>query len=429
MRRMMFLLSAMVCMILGNVSWTWARTTIAPHLTVREEYNDNIFLSATGRQDDFITRVRPGLAISWPSNYLRLNIDYGFDFLVFADHSDLNETSFSDTQRGVLDAELFPGRDFSVLVKDEISRVTVDERLPVTSENTFLHKTNLNDFVVNPRYRFRSIPTLEATIGYQYENLSYSAPSDPSLKADDSNTHSGTFDLTKSFSPRFKILLDYGIHFHQARYSEDFRRQDLTGGISYRLGPRLTFLGKGGATKIDFEYSGDHTFGIWQTRLDFRATDRATYSLEYSNGFLISVDNGLFQREAAVFLAEYKAKVVSRCRLFANDDTYRSIDREDRSAGGVVSAIFPLIGDLNLNLSGNYTYYRFLPEMEDVQRYGIGWSLEYVHKIYFCSLGYVYQKGTSNFASNDFNNNIAYLQVGVNFGAKDKENKFLSSLR
>lgn len=423
MRRIFSLWGALMILSAIYAPMSWARLTVAPHLSVREEYNDNIYLSPSGRQNDFISTVRPGLAISWPTNYLRLNLDYSLSFLIFKNHPDLNETSLSKAQRGLLNAVLFPGRDFSITVNDEITRVAIDERLSATRENLFLNKTSSNHLSVNPRYRFHSIPTVEAILGYRYENYSYQ-----SARGDDSTTHVGTFDLTKSLSPRLKLLLNYAIQFHQARLTEDYQRQDLLGGFTYRLGPRLTFNGKGGATRVDFTNRGNHTFANWEASLDFQATERASYSFGYSNSFLVSVDNGLYQRQAVILVMGYKAKISSDLRLFAQEDTYRSVNRKDRSAGATAGLYFPLTEDLGLNLDGNYTYYRFLPEMQDDQRFGAGGTLRYAHNIFSCSLGYVYQRGLSDVRSNEYINNIIYVQLGINFAATNKNNQFLSSI-
>jgi uncharacterized protein (PEP-CTERM system associated) len=400
----------LVCMLLGGFSQSWARLKISPYLTAREAYNDNIFLDSSNEQEDFIATLGPGISLSWPSNYLKLDMDYGFEFLIFKDHPEENETSPNDTQRALLKAEILPERDFSIMVREDISRVTIDESRPVAQENQFVNKTTQYALLVNPSYRFRSIPTFEATLGYQFENITYS-----SSQGDDSSSNTFTLDLGKDLSPRFNISLNYEYKFFQADITEDYRQQNLSGGFSWKASPRLQLEGSVGATHLEFKDGVDHTFPNWLGKIEYQASKRVSLSMQYSQTFILSVDQGLYRARAVTGNLRYSGRVTLDLNGFATDHVYTSEDREDRSAGGGTVIGIPLTNFIKLNLQGNYAYSRFLPELEDVNRYALGGSLVYSRKVLTISLGYLYQISDSDFNINDYRNNIVYLQGGVKF--------------
>ncbi|MEK7698611.1 MAG: TIGR03016 family PEP-CTERM system-associated outer membrane protein, partial [Nitrospirota bacterium] len=84
------------------LSSAMAKLDIKPALTLREEYNDNIFLTKTNREDDFITSVSPNIRLNYALSYLDLSLDYGLNFKFFAHHSELNLTSLTNTQTASL---------------------------------------------------------------------------------------------------------------------------------------------------------------------------------------------------------------------------------------------------------------------------------------------------------------------------------------
>jgi len=111
----------------------------------------------------------------------------------------------------------------------------------------------------------------------------------------------------------------------------------------------------------------------------------------------------------------YQGKVTADFSLFAEEDSYRTEDREDRSAGAALICSVPLGKRVNMRFRGNYARLEFLPEEEDVRRYGLGGSVEYAMKVVAFSLGYTYNVNDSDFEQNDYRNNIGYLEAAFRF--------------
>jgi uncharacterized protein (PEP-CTERM system associated) len=406
------LISLALTLLLGvPVQEALAVLAVHPRLDLREEYNDNIFLEATDEEDDFITIVTPGVALAWNARHLTLDVDYALKFIDYLDHSEEDETRLSDVQRLLAALELFPGRDFTLSLRDELTRVVVDERRPVVEENTLVNKSNLNRFQANPQYRFHPGRKVSTTLGYLYELLSYEA-----AEGDDAENHTGTVDLGYEYSSRLQLTLGYADWFHNAKRTEDFNKKDLVAGFSYRVGPRFTLEGAGGATWIDFEgRSENNPSAIWRGRAVYQRSEALTMELGYADNYFVSANLGLVKNREVYGRVAYSRRVVSEFRLFAREGIYQTIEREDRAAGGTISAQIPFGQRFNIGLRGHYTYYRFLPEQEDVQRYGGLGSLGYRWQWLALSLGYSWTESISDVPFNEYRNNIAFIEGQLRF--------------
>ena len=404
-------LSAIGCLLtLVFASTAWTRVDISPRFTLKEEYNDNVYLSASNEQGDFITRAIPGLSLELDSNYLDVSLDYSLHYIFYADLTEENETSLKDVQRAMGTAHILPDRDFTVTLEDHYSRVTIDERDPVVEESLFVNRTNLNRFLANPRYQYRALPGLLAILGYRFEKLSYQAP-----EGDDSEAHAGYADVRKDLSTRFSLLLYYEYREHQARITEDYVRQDGWIGLEYRVSPRLTLRGHGGQSRIDYDERVEEKTNIWAASLDYTISSIWAVGASYSREVIVSVNEGLYDRKSAKIYASRNAAVLLDLEGHVNRDSYHEIDRQDDSVGGSISLGLPLIRNTLLRLRGDYNYLEFDPERERVHRYGVGPALEYKARRFLASLGYRYREENSNFDSSDYVNQIVFVEGTFEF--------------
>ncbi|MCP3178155.1 TIGR03016 family PEP-CTERM system-associated outer membrane protein [Desulfuromonas sp. KJ2020] len=412
MKRSIFIRSAALgCLLaLTFASVAWGRVDISPRFTLREEYNDNVYLSAHNEQGDFITRAIPGLSLELDSNYLDLSLDYSLHYIFYADLTEENESSLKDVQRAMGTAQILPDRDFTVTLEDHYSRVTIDERDPVVEESLFVNRTNLNRFLANPRYQYRALPGLLAIIGYRFEKLSYQAP-----EGDDSEAHAGYVDVRKDLSTRFSLLLYYEYREHQARITEDYARQDGWVGLEYRLSPRLTLRGHGGQSWINYDDRAEEKTNLWAASLDYTISSYWAVGASYSQEVVNSVTEGLFERKSATVYASRHSGVLFELEGHAGQDRYQETNRQDDVIGGSLSVGMPLVRNTLLRLTGAYDYLEYEPERERVHRYGGGPALEYAAQRFSASLGYRYREENSNIDSGDYVNHIAFVEGSFEF--------------
>ena len=401
-------------------SQAWARLGVEPRLAFREEYDDNIFLTPDDEESDFLTTVSPGLAGRWDARYFNLVLDYGLELLYYRDHSEFDETSLSDTQRARAEMEILPGKSFSIRVLEEYYRTSVDLRRPAVDTNPIVNKTNVNHFLLNPRYRLGKLPALQATMDYRYDEYNYDSPNEDNTVGDDTEgddnlSHVFTLNLARQMSERLVLTMNAAQHFHQAETDDDFRRQDLTAGFNFKAGPRLTLRGDGGASWIDFKDRDNETSSIWSAGADFQATPRLAFGLAFSENYSVLADDGLSKTRLATGKVGYTSKIRTDFSVFAQEEDFQTEDRKDRSVGGALTLRIPLGERLDLRLHGRLAYLEFLPEDDDVRRASAGAALEYRRGLFKVSLGYDHHDSQADLDADEYRSNVVFLAASVTF--------------
>jgi hypothetical protein len=388
---------------------------LEPRLLVREEFTDNLFLEADDEESDFITTVAPGVLLSYDARLLDLELDYSLHFLQYLHHDEEDETSLSDTQRIRFSGVFLPEHDFSVTVLDEYQRVTIDSRRQVVDDNPFVNKSNRNRLALNPEYRCRRFATFVPVVGYRYERLDYDKP-----EGDDSERHDFYADLEMKLNPKMTATLGYGYSIYQAQENaddedEDYKRQDLTGRLDYRISPAVTLHAGVGSAWIDYRERSDEQALTWDVALAWEPETRWQAGLSYKEDFVVSVNEGLTKSRRAEAFIRHLERLPWELTLYAEKQDYRTEDREDRSAGANAKLSFPFTDRLVLDLTGEGSFWRFLPEDEDVFRYGAGLVLSYQMKFGLLSAGYRYRESSSDVDENDYQSNLAYVQLSLTF--------------
>jgi len=281
------------------------RSTLTPSVTIREEYNDNIFLTSSNEVDDFITTVNPAISLSYTASLLTLSLDYGLVFRIFANHPELNETSPTQTQRAKLDTTLSPYRDIVfVKVFDEYSRVPIDQRRQVSLDNTFVNLTDSNRFLVNPYLEYPLSGTLKTRAGYSYENVWYR-----SAEGDDAENHTATAGLTKAISSKLSTTLSYSYLFHRPSKTEAYDTQTVSLGMGYQLSQKLSLNGSVGETFFNYDKSErrNKASTVWQVQANYHPTDVVTLGASYGESFSDSVNQGTYKNksEPSITAARY----------------------------------------------------------------------------------------------------------------------------
>ncbi len=72
---------------------------IIPSIAVKEEYNDNIFVTQSGEIDDYITTLSPGIELEQRTARLNLRLSGRIDGLIYTDNNDLNHMDQDYTGR------------------------------------------------------------------------------------------------------------------------------------------------------------------------------------------------------------------------------------------------------------------------------------------------------------------------------------------
>jgi uncharacterized protein (PEP-CTERM system associated) len=398
--------ASIFCLSLASLSW--AEFKLVPSIGIREEYNDNIYLTPVNREDDLITSINPAVNVSYKTRLLDLALDYGLNFRFYMDHSERNETSLRQTQRAKLETTVSPYKDiFFIKISDEYTRVPIDVRNQVAIDNVFVNMTDSNRFYINPYMEYPISKTLKTRIGYSYENIWYKA-----REGDDTQNHSAGISLIKELSPKITTTLSYNYLVHRPQKTEDYDRQDAMLGINYQISEKLSLSGGIGHSWFDHEKRNNSDSAIWNVYAKYLVSDFISLGAGYSENFFDSVNLGTYKSRSLNGSIAYTGKIPLNLTVFRNINKYEPVDREDRSTGLTLTSSIPLTPKITGKLVGNYTYYKFLkylPE-EKVKRYGLGLSFDYALRITTVSAGYTYNWNNSTVDSRDYRNNIVWLQ-------------------
>jgi len=411
MKNLKRILFFVVFFCLSLTSLSWAEFKITHGVSIREEYNDNIFLTPRDEEDDFITNVHPSITLSYNANLLTLSLDYSLDFRFYADHSNLNETSLINTQRAKLETTISPYKDaFFIRVFDEYRRVPIDIRRQVALDNLFVNLTDSNIFLVNPYLEYPLSATLKTKIGYSYSNYWYD--SDEGIA---SETHSGTVSIIKEISSRINSSLSYTYLMNRLKKTieniQDYDRQDISFNMNIQALERLTLNGGIGHIWFDHEKLADTDSTIWNIQAQYSLTDFISLGAGYSESFMDSVNIGTYKTKTATASISRQGNIPITLSGFKTINTYLSEDREDRLIGVTLNSSLPVTPKITIRWVGTYTDYEFLPEGEKVKRLGIGLSSDYALRITTITLGYTYNWNNSTIDAHDYKNNIIWAQA------------------
>lgn len=394
------------CLILSSPVWAEFRFT--PSISLREEYDDNIFLTSENEEEDFITTVTPAISLGYDTERLKLSLDYSFIAWYYMNNS--RESEISHNAR--LDSTLSVLRDILFLkVNDTYRRVTIDQRRQVVQDNRFVNTTDSNRFTINPYLEYPLSDTLKIKTGYTYENIWYKEE-----EGDDEENHLMTAGVVKEFSPRFTASLFYTYSIHDLKTdgdNEDYDRQDVTFGANYQLTQKLSINGSYGHAWLNYKERDNYDSDTWDANANYQVTEAVSFKIGYAQNFFSSVDAGTGKSETVFASVARQGTISLSLRAFKQNDTYIEQDREDESTGVVATASYPITPNLTGRVTGLYRYYKFLPENEKVHRYGAGVSFDYALRLMTVSLGYGYDLSNSNIDTNDYRSNRAWVQARI----------------
>ncbi len=266
-----FLISFLILII---PSFVWAEFEIKdllsylkPYITLEEEYNSNINLTARDRKDDFITTVSPGLKISTlprspvtgefqraptAEEKFGLDMDFRAGLVYYGKEEDNNYTSLN----GTLSAWYSPTRYLTFRLRDYLIRsneIRETDYSPVAVEGQTLISRTVRR-VVYIRNVFE--PSIQYQFGrynlfsINYKNNIYNIQS-----------RTGRDSVENSINPKIAYWFDIrnGLSFDYTFTSGDFERSadltghSVTGRYTYRFNPRTSVFAEYNYLNRDFD--------------------------------------------------------------------------------------------------------------------------------------------------------------------------------
>ncbi|MBV5339602.1 MAG: TIGR03016 family PEP-CTERM system-associated outer membrane protein [Deltaproteobacteria bacterium] len=214
-----------------------AEFEVHPSLAVSEEYTDNVFETTTNRVSDYITRVLPGIAMSYSAPALTGNLGYVFDYRYYARDSHKDETTHSLTAKGKLTAVnnlLF--LEFS----DEYQRVSLDATRDVTRESLFVNQSDRNVATVSPYLALRITERIPLKAGYRFIDTRYF-----DSVGIDKTDHIAFMETAYELSKRWSLTASYTFTRELADV-DDFSQHQALGGFRYEYADKSFLFAQAG---------------------------------------------------------------------------------------------------------------------------------------------------------------------------------------
>jgi hypothetical protein len=409
----------LVAVLFANVCSSIAKVDITPSVTVMEEYNDNLFLTDSAKEFDYTTKVSPNILLEYsPSSSLDLSLDYRLDFRFYSRNSRFNDTDLKDTQNVNLSAQARPMNRVFIDLSDNYRRVPVDVRRKTAVDNVIRNMTDNNVFMVSPYAILPLSSTLSTTLGYKYINTWFD-----SKENTDSESHTAFLALTNKFSSALSLALRYDYckylpsEQRTVKLFEDYDKHSGSIGLTYQIGPSLAVNGQVGKSYLKFETGNNRQNTFWNFNVDYNMKESTSLGAGYSTMFNDSSTSGVYKSQRYDMYFKTGTKVKLSINPYHSHDEYLSSDdREDRIFGIIANLDFPVTSQMDLLLDGLLERQKFLPGDEKVCKYSIGTTVNYKLSSKITSgIGYRFNNSNSNIDSEDYKNNIVWLQAKVVF--------------
>ena len=276
--------------------------TVVPELSVKEVFTDNVFLTASDEEEDFVTELTPRINIYGNAKRASVRVNYALQGLLYANNGDENthfhqlfsagvfelvrqlvfidgsatitQQNRTDTGRGVF-TNFGPGT-FLGGVGDNIS---------VTGERTTVTTYGLSPYLVQ-----RLGDWADAELRFGYDDVS---------ESDEDEPVDGSRRTTDSTSQRYYAKIESGSRFNELPWSATFERRDidyenadsttfqeLLGTVGFVYSPELSLVGSLGHEDNSFRSAGDAGSGIiWDVGVRWTPSGRTTLEATYGRRF------------------------------------------------------------------------------------------------------------------------------------------------
>jgi len=239
------------------VSNAYARdilSQIHPYITVKEEYNDNLYLTKDNKLKDFITTITPGIRFDNMDARSGIALDVNAGTVFYNEHTNLNYI----TANGSFDAKYLTTSHINFYLKESYTRSDDPrerEYYTTTADNKYVlaRETTRSPYwrnVISPTVEYQFGP--ESRVGVTYRNNVYQA------------TVAGSENSIENYASPFIVYWLTRQHGVSASYeftnghfetSPDFNSHKINGSYMFRFTPKATASLNGAYTK--YVYTND----------------------------------------------------------------------------------------------------------------------------------------------------------------------------
>ncbi len=231
---------------------------LTPSLSLSEEYDDNIFLSKSDKEDDFITRVVPEIVMKYRTTFWDWAIKGAADYRYYARRTQSDKIApFLDAKGKI---ELLKERLFLDL-SDSYQRTSLSLATDFTQVSLSQDQSDRNVFNASPYVLLRPSSLITIKTGYTYANIWYKDP-----EAVNKTGHTGYVEATYELSPKVVLTAGYRYTYEDSDLNT-LNKHDVYASSRYEYAEGSFAEAKVGNSWLD--YNGGNSFSkpTWNAAL------------------------------------------------------------------------------------------------------------------------------------------------------------------
>ncbi len=402
------LLLVVVVLTLG-ASPAFARLKSAYTLELRQDFNDNIYLSERDKINDFVTQVTPSLKFDLNTGLVEADLSYRFYSRFYSSNSEENQKGHD------LKAKLHATavkKLFYIDVEEAFMKLPRDPRIKTNEDETNINMVNENIVTVSPYLEKEFSAKATGRAGYIFTNVEHDG--------DTTNDYTyNTFFAALSYMLSAKLTASADYSFSQMDsdiVDGGFDRHSLSAGAAYKVTPEVALKINAGTAWFDYESKGKDQEPFWNVELDKESKKGAGLNVRYSQSFEDSVSFGAYTEEKASMKVSYGGKIKASAEISYMEEDYLQIDRSDKTKRLDLGIVWRPSPAAMLSLMTDSMVRNFANPDEEVRRNGAAASLRYrVKKDIYLTGRYRYVERDSDIDSNSYDNNIYSLIATASF--------------
>lgn len=329
---------------LAQTGWVFT-----PSFTLAEEFDDNVFVSTTDPQWDFITRFTPGVQLGYRSAPFTLLASSSIDAEIYANNPELSDAA--NRKRAALELKYLPFRLLTVSLNvTYFETQTPSELVPTTGLQ--LGRTKATQLAVIPAasYQITSVDTATGSYAFFRDTLEGGL---------DNDTHRVKLGYARQLTPRDTGFINYRLHVFESQDNPTTITNTPTLGWKRQLTPNTVLTLEGGPRFV----SGGPSF------IDDTVEPEAHASLEHS--FKLAKLALEYHRTEAIVVGRpgkveleslsgsFEIEPVRLLKLRFQPGYYRTFGGEDPTAtvyGFLLGALYPIKSWLTARLDYRFAY-------------------------------------------------------------------------
>jgi len=413
MKTSLIVIISVLTILILCVNDSQARLTSSVALLVREDYNDNIYLTDTNRTVDLITKVRPSFTLDFSSGRHKASIKYNYEWQNYARNPKANAGIF---QGSASVSSVVVERLLTVNISEVSEKTASDTRRPTSDGEVLVNIVEQSTFTFNPvlHRNISKVTTLRA--GYDFISIDYNdALSNYNATSIQDTTYNNVYaELERRLSKRLVASTKYEQKDKKTQddVTRDFVSQNVSISSSMQLTPETSFDATLGRSWYDYETRGSTQENFWSFSAETKVMSTGTATLGYSRQTKESPSLGTYLSEAKSLKLSFGKRLRFTLGGSTSLNQYLTSLRTDERVSGNAALSWQTTRKLELSLTGNMSNQKYTLPDEEVDQWGSSLGANYrLGRHFIVSASFRHSNRDSTIAGRSYENNVTMLSV------------------